>query len=172
MAEQLSAGARTTVTMVVLALLLAVGAVWGWSAVTEPFPGKTEPEVCTMVDIAEGERVFPEQVTVSVLNAGERSGLAGDVMGKLANQGFDQGELGNAPDDADIARAQIWSDEPDNPAVRLVRSRLGKKVPVLARSSAFPGVVVVVGDKFDKLRKGRQSVAAAAPARVCGPVVE
>lgn len=171
MAEPLSPSVRSALTLGVLGLLLVVSAVWGWSAVTEPFPGKAEAPTCVLTDIEEGEKVFPEQVTVSVLNAGTREGLAGRIMTLLEDQGFHAGDRANAPRDADVRRVQIWAEDPKNPAVRLVRSRLGGKVRVFGRDSSAAGVVVVVGDRFRQLVQGPRSVVARADARICSPSV-
>ncbi len=38
----MSAGLRSALTLAVLALLVLVGALWGWAAFTEPFP-ETSP---------------------------------------------------------------------------------------------------------------------------------
>ena len=44
---------------------------------TEPFPGKVDPPICVDTTYAAGERIYPQDVTVSVLNASRREGLAG-----------------------------------------------------------------------------------------------
>ena len=41
---------------------MLVATVWGWNALTQPFPKNTPPPDCVQTKIAAGERVFPEQV--------------------------------------------------------------------------------------------------------------
>jgi hypothetical protein len=66
---------RSLVTLATLGVLLFVAAVWGWAALTEPFPSNEE-SVCVDQSFEAGEKVKPADVTVSVLNAGTRNGLA------------------------------------------------------------------------------------------------
>jgi hypothetical protein len=162
---------RTASTLVALAALLVVGLAWGWSAATSPLPESTSstPDGCTPIEVAAGEEVYPDQVLVSVLNAGSKDGLAQSTMQLLVDQGFGFGERGNAADGTEVARAVIWTDDPDGPATRLVASWLGKGVEITTGETTAPGVVVVVGDRFKKLAKGRKSITAEADATLCGP---
>jgi len=160
---------RTAVTLAVLGVLLVVGAVVGWRSLTAPLPGRTEPPVCVDTDYQQGDDLYPSQVVVSVLNAGERAGLAGRTMGQLVDQGFVQGTSGNAPDGSKVQRVQIWAADTDSPAVDLLKTRLGKRVKVVRYTSDLPGVVVVVGDRFDQPSKGPKSVRVRSDATVCSP---
>lgn len=162
---------RTVTTLAVLAGLLVVGLAWGWSAATSPLPesSSSTPDGCTPIEIAAGEEVYPDQVLVSVLNAGSKDGLASSTMQLLVDQGFGFGERGNAADGTEVARVAIWTDEPDSPATRLVASWLGKNVQITSGETGAPGVVVVVGDRFKKLAKGRASVTAESATTLCGP---
>lgn len=163
-------GARTAATVTVLLVVLLVGASWGWSALTQPFPGKVDVPTCVDRTVASGEKLYPDEVVVSVLNAGRREGLAGRTMQLLTDQGFGRGDSGNAPKGSDVTVAEIWADDPGNPAVQLVASRFGKRVKVVKHdTSTVAGVVVVVGDGFKKLRKGKTQVTAGSDAQVCGP---
>ena len=162
---------RTTLTLAVLVGLLLFGVTYGFSAVTEPFPNRAEPPVCTEVAIDQGEKIFPEQVTVSVLNAGSRSGLAGRTMSQLAGVGFGRGDALDAPDDTEVRRVEIWTDEPNNPDVRLVATYLGTDPPIVRRDTVAVGVNVVVGDRFDELRKGRKGFKAKQDTSICSPPV-
>jgi hypothetical protein len=164
-------GARSAVTIAVLGTLLAIGAAWGWKAATKPFPGKAEAAACVTQAIQRGEKVYPDQVVVSVFNAGNREGLAGRTMGLLVDEGFREGESGNAPKRARVARAEIWTSSPKSPAVALVASRLGPGTKIVRRTTAGPGVVVVVGDGFTRLSKGRQLVVARQDTEICSPPV-
>ena len=168
----LSAGARTAITMVVLLVVLAAGAAWGFNAAFAPFPGKVQSPLCVPRTVAKGARVFPADVTVSVYNAGTREGLAGRVMQELTDAGFRAGVDANAKPGTKVAKAQIWARDPRNPAVVLVAGRLGPHTRVVRKAALGPGVNVVVGDEFRKVVKGHRAVVAAKDATICSPPVE
>ncbi|WP_435747645.1 LytR C-terminal domain-containing protein [Nocardioides sp. SYSU DS0663] len=169
MAGRLDDRLRTLLTMGLLLVLVVAGAAWGWSAATKPFPGRVEAPTCLETTITAGTRVFPDQVTVSVLNAGDREGLAGRTLGLFEDEGFGRGQTGNAPEDTEVAGAQVWTETPGSPAARLVASRLGKDVEVVRRDTTTAGVTVVVGDGFRKLVKGRKAVKARNDVTICSP---
>lgn len=160
---------KSLVTLIVLGLLLVVGAVWGWSSLTEPFPERAAPPVCVDRTFAAGEPVRRGDVTVSVWNAGTRNGLAGLTMELLVDAGFAEGKEGNAPKRTDVARAEIWTDQgAQHPAVQLVASHLGD-AEVVRRDEGAAGILVVVGDEFHGLTKGVGRVTARSDVEVCGP---
>ncbi|WP_134741001.1 LytR C-terminal domain-containing protein [Nocardioides sp. 503] len=163
---------RTAITLGVLALLLLLGVAWGWGAVTEPFTTSEEVPVCRPTDIPAETKVYPDQVTVSVANAGTREGLAGRTMQLFTEGGFGQGGISNAPDGTDVPFAEIWTDDPDNPAVRLVKSYLGKRAKVVRTESGLPGVNVIVGDDFVELAQGRKAVQSDQDSEICSPPAE
>lgn len=164
----MEAGARSLATLAGLGVLLVIAALWGWQAATQPFPGSTEPSACVVHSFAKGDKVRPGDVMVSVLNGGTRNGLAGLTMGLFTDVGFGDGKEANAPKNAEVKGAQIWTKNPRNPAVKLVASYL-KGVKVVARRGPGAGVTVVVGDDFKELAKGKQSVVVKQDAQVCGP---
>ena len=163
---------RSLLTLSVLGVLLVVGGMWGLSALTQPFPENAEPAVCVDVPFAEGEKISRSDVTVSVLNAGDRNGLAGFTMDLFVNAGFGQGEAGNTEDGVRVKKVQIWTDDPEHPAVRLVARQLGGAVKVVRREPSTAGVQVVVGDGFQKLVKGPRKIVARSDVDVCGPPPE
>ena len=158
---------RSLATLVVLGLVLVIAAIWGWTAVSEPFPERDGPPVCVDREVARGDQVTRRDVTVSVWNAGTRVGLAGLTMDLLVDAGFHEGSEGNTPGKRRVARAEIWTEEPGNPAVRLVASHLGN-VQIVKRADHAPGVLVVVGDGFDDLSAGRRAVTAQGEFSFCG----
>ena len=166
------ASARSAVTIVVLCSLLVVGAMWGWSEVTAPFPGKADAPICEDRAVSKGEKVYPSQVVVSVYNAGTRLGLAGRTMQLLTDQGFKEGDSGNAPEKSDVPVVQVWTPEPRNPAVQLVVSRLGKAHKIIKKESPGAGVTIVVGDGFRQLVKGPRFVVAKRDTTICTPVID
>jgi hypothetical protein len=163
---------RSVATLGVLLVLLLVGVSWGWSAVTAPLPETGDPPICDDVTVDEGDKIYPEQVTVSVLNAGTRDGLASQTMQALVGKGFVRGDNANAPSRADVAGAEIWTDDPESAAVALVASYLaenGKGVTIREQDPSELGVNVVVGDRFGKVVKGRKAVTARQATTVCSP---
>src|SRR3954471_21260073 len=124
--------------MGVLGLLLLIAGAWGWTAATEPLPGKVNSPVCVQQRIPAGTKIFPQDVTVSVYNAGTREGLARHTMALLTAEGFAEGRSGNAASKARVAKVQIWSLQPRSAAVQLGASRLGENMDIERRES--PGV--------------------------------
>ena len=165
---------RTAITMAALGVLLVVGVVVGWSKLTEPLPsldaGTDTQGPCTEETVPAGTKVLPSMVTVSVYNAGTRSGLADTTMTLLAERGFGRGDTGNAERTVAVKKAQVWAKDPRDPAARLVASWLGPQVRVVKAQPLGVGVTVVVGNRFpDKLVQGRKAVVARQGATICRP---
>ena len=147
---------RSAATMAVLAVLLLAGGGLGLVGGDRAVPGaRTTRPPAARTRVAEGEKVYPDQVTVSVLNAGTREGLADRTMSDLVDAGLDKGELGNAPDDTKVSGVEIWAEDLKNPAVKLVESFLGQgRRSWSAASAPLPGVNVVVGEEFPGVVRG------------------
>jgi hypothetical protein len=160
---------KTLLTLAVLTALLLVGVAWGWSAITSPLPEKAKTKACYPTQLQAGDRVSAPKVTVSVFNASDRVGLAERTMTAFEDQGFGPGNVGNAPKDADVLYAQVWSNDRSNPAVRLVASRLGPRAHVKDLHHGGPGIVVMVGPAFTKLVAGKSSVKVTSTATICSP---
>lgn len=161
----MTAGLKSALTLSVLALLVVVATLWGWSALTEPLPVEEEVPICRDTKVTAGTEVRREQVVVSVFNGSKRSGLAGATSGDLEERGFVPGKVGDAPDM--VGTSQIWTSEPDSPAVLLVRKQF-KKAKIVEGEALGPGVVVVVGGKFKALRtKQVESVVAESDSTFC-----
>jgi hypothetical protein len=163
---------RTAITLAALAVLLLVGVTWGWSQVSQPLPGKADAAICVPTSYAAGDELFVQDVTVSVLNASKREGLAGRTLQLFQDDGFAEGQTANAPEGTEVAVAEIWVTDPESPAAKLVRARLGQ-VPVREEpDNPAVGVTIVVGDGFGELRQGPESVLLKSDAVVCSPPVE
>lgn len=160
---------KSALTLVVLALLVVVGVSWGFAQVTEPFPGKVDAPICVDTSFAANERIYPQDVTVSVLNASKREGLASRTMEEFLSDGFAEGQTLNAPDQTSVTRVEIWTTDADNPAVLLVRSRLGQAEVLEKDDPGAAGIVVVVGDDFEETFEGRRSIVTDREIVVCGP---
>ena len=161
----MTAGLKTAITLAVLGLMVVVAAIWGWAALTEPFPEDEPVAICEDTAVSAGTEVRRDQVVVSVFNGSKRSGLAGATSAQLAERGFVAGDVGDAPTPA--ATTQIWAADPTNPAVALVQQQF-KKAKVVPGEEIGVGVVVVVGEKFKALKKQQvESVLAEADATYC-----
>ena len=145
----------TGVTLAVAAALLSIMAVWGYNAATAPIPDDSTASAgpgCPTEDQKVVEYVRRADVTVSVYNAGKKSGRAQATMDLLEAAGFKPGEVNNAPDGIDVVRAAVYTTETDDPEAELVALALGKKTQVIHSDDEFgPGIDVVIGDKFKAL---------------------
>jgi hypothetical protein len=170
--SSLSARLRTLTTLAVLAILLLAGVAWGWAQITEPFPGKVDAPICVDTSYAAGDELFVQEVTVSVLNASSREGLAGRTLADLEDAGFAGGQTANAPAGTALSTpAEIWVSDPDNPGAKLLRKHIGK-VPIRSDvASPAAGITLVVGDTFGELQEGPASLVLDADAVVCSPPV-
>lgn len=146
----------TAVSLVVATVVLCVMAVWGYHAATAPVPGDdttaSSGPTCPEEDQKVRKYVRRGEVTVSVYNSGKRSGRAQDTMDLLEAAGFKPGEVGNAPDGVEVARAVVYTTEGDDPAAQLVAQALGRNTAVERTDEELgPGIDVVIGDKFNRL---------------------
>ncbi len=161
----------TAVTLTVLVALLVVGAYVGWRALLTPLEeseGTTTSEPGCADGVARGDTVRTRDVTVSVYNAGTRSGLAGQTQEELAARGFIPGDLGNAPDDLSSVRVvRVLAETRRDPAAKLVALQFGRGTRVQASPDLGSGVEVIVGDKFKGLEKAPRKIRADAPGSGC-----
>jgi hypothetical protein len=146
----------SVLTMTVLVTLLVLGAFLGWRALSAPLPGDDEPEADAgprcKAGLAEGEIVRTRDITVSVYNAGTRSGLAGQTLDQLAGRGFLPGDISNAPTEyGDVRFARVLATSPNDPAARLVALQFGPNTAVQVAPDLGPGVEVLVGDDLGGL---------------------
>lgn len=169
--------ARSAITLAVLGVILVVFLVWGWNATTAPLPGlggdsaaEDDGPVCTSRAVKKGDKIKPVDVTVSILNATPQDGLAAKTMRQFTARGFGDGELGNAPAEHDILGVAIVTDDPHSPAVRLVGTYLGTKPRIVEGKQHALGVVVIIGEDFNKLRRGAKSVTVRRDGKICSPI--
>jgi hypothetical protein len=147
------------ITFLVLFAILAFGAVAGWRALSSPVPGSdatsssNEPSCRAGLDA--GDVVRTGDVTVSVFNAGTRSGLADQTLGELTARGFIAGEVGNAPGDVgDVRFVRVLAPSKNDPAAQLVARQFGARTLVQPNKEDLgPGVDIIVGDRFPGLVK-------------------
>ena len=147
----------TGITLVSLVVVVCIMAVWGFHALTAPIKDDTTATPSSASTCTSGEKTVTKyvrrgDVTVSVFNAGERSGRAQQTMDLFEHAGFKVGEVSNAPDGIKVDRAVVYSTKTDDPAAELVAKALGKKTQVVHSDDELgPGVDVVIGDKFKRL---------------------
>lgn len=147
---------KSAATLGVLAMLCMIGLLLGVRAVTADLPTdsliKDPPPACEARTIEKGGTVAATDILVSVYNAGSRAGLASKTMSQLQERGFATGESGNAPKGTPVRHAQVWTEDPTNPAALIVARQFGRETKVVKGKPVLGiGVVVVVGDTFDKL---------------------
>lgn len=160
--------AKTSATLAVLTLLLILGVSKGLEAVSEPFPENVDPPICVDSPTEPGDILRPGGITVSVLNASGRQGLAQTTLDQLEKQGFARGQFSNVTDE-DVPSAQIWSPAGNTAAVRLVVSYLGGDVKIINRDATAAGITIVLGDRFPGVRPGRAQAKVTSSGSVCSP---
>lgn len=150
-------GLTTAVTLVVAAGVLVLMAAWGYGALTAPVEDDatttaTAGPTCPAEDQTITKFVRRGDVTVSVFNAGEKSGRAQETMDLLEEAGFKVGEVNNAPDGVEVEKAAVYTTRGDDPDAQLVALALGKRTQVVRSDEELgPGVDVIVGDRFKRL---------------------
>lgn len=161
-------------TLVLLLGLMVGGVSWGWAQMTKPFPGKVDPPICVDTEYQAGDELYVQDITVSVLNASTREGLAGRTLSELEDAGFARGQTGNAPAGTSLkGPAEIWVRQAGDPAGALLRRWIGGKVSVVERpDNPAAGVTLVVGNRFGEVQEGPASLTVEQPAMVCGPPVQ
>lgn len=163
----------TATTMVVLLLILLVGAFIGWRTLSAPFPGdddsKTSVKPKCVKGLKRGQLVHSDEVTVSVYNAGTRSGLAGTTLQQLLSRDFIPGDVGNAPGNlSGVQFVRVLSPTKNDPAARLVAQQFGPHTALqVSHADLGPGVEVVVGDRFIGLKKAPKQLRARAAGSGC-----
>jgi len=148
----------TAVTLLVLVGLVGVGGYYGYKALFAPVEDDAvtaSPGGRSCEDgLRKGETVRTRDVTVTVLNAGSRSGLAGQVQERLVGRGFLAGTTDNAPDGTSVRFVRVLAPSKKDPAARLVAAQFGKGTYIQrSRDDLGPGVDVIVGDRFRGLAK-------------------
>lgn len=165
---------HSAITMVVLVVLCLFGLFFGVQALTQPLPDgplvANPSSNCSPRVVNEGERITRADVLVSVFNATNEGGLARETLSQLSQRGFGSGSDGNV--EADVKYAQIWANEEHDPAALLVLQQFGPRarLKVGQDTTIGPGVVVVVGEQFERLSPGPRSVRAPYDTEVCSPL--
>jgi hypothetical protein len=166
----------SAITLLVLVALLVVGVMVGVKALFAPLPkdpdaAGTPSPTCSEKVVKKGQRLRSTQVVVSVYNGGTRAGLADTTMQALANRGFKQGEVGNAPAATRVNNVRVYASARNDQAANLVARQFGRATKITVSDIDLgPGVDVVVGNGFDKLAKARRVIVAQKASSVCVPL--
>lgn len=164
----------TGVTLLVLCGVLGLGFLLGYQSLFSPLPksvASSQPSSsCTSAPIR-NSRLRASAVQVSVFNAGDRSGLAGDTLVRLTKRGFRPGDVGNAPTGTKVRRVQVWATTAKDPAAVLVARQFGKKTAIrVTTQNLGPGVDLIIGNKLHRLaKKAPRSVRVIGNQKVCLP---
>ena len=162
------------ITLGVLGVLLSSPRVWGWTPPPSRSRRRSTARSASTPRSPQGEKVFPQQVTVSVYNAGTREGLAGRTMQQLTDAGFAEGDSGNAAQRQGRRASRSGPPTPQSPAVQLVASRLGEDVEIVERRDG-PGLGVTVRRRRRVRATSSRDSARSRPtadAEICSPPVD
>ena len=160
----------SAVTLLSLLAVLVVFALIGWNTLTAPGPwdGDAASSDECIPGLAKGDLVRTTDITVSVYNAGTRTGLASQTQEELTARGFLPGDIGNAPEDLESVReVKVLARSKDDPAAGLVARQFAPGLTPTPHEDIGSGVEVVVGDKFDGLAKAPRRMRAQAAGSGC-----
>ncbi len=159
---------RTAITLVLLVGVLFGMLLFGWNAASKPFPRVASAGPTCQTEKVKKE-IFRREVTVSVYNDSKRSGLADKTLAELERRAFRPGDVANAPDGIKVSYVQVLSTDENDPAAQLVANQFKPPATVVQANDEYgPGVDVILGPKFKKLRKaGPKSLKLDTPIRSC-----
>ena len=135
-------------------------------ASTEPFPEDEPVAICEDTTLPAGPEVRRDQVVVSVFNGSKRSGLAGRHHAPSSPSAASS----RAPSATPRCPRPPPRSGPPSPTTRRSCwcSGSSRRAKVVQGDELGPGVVVVVGEKFQSLKKKQvESVVAEADATLC-----
>lgn len=155
----------SAVALAVTAVIVVIMAIWGFNSATAPIeddsfgstPVDNSVETCAPGQVQTIVKFLrTDQVVVSVYNAGKKKGHAFATLNLLENRGFKPGDVGDATDTT-VQFAQIHAKQADVTEANLVALSFGKSATVVIddeKDLKGPGVNVIIGDKFRKLKAG------------------
>jgi hypothetical protein len=147
-------GAARGLTMLVAAVIFVFGGLTGFRLLTSSADTADPAPTCTDKTIRKGDKLNSNAVKVNVYNASSRSGLANRVTINLQTNGFLGGTIGNSESATKPGRVAILTDDKTDPRVRLVAKQFVDKVTYAKPDvQVADGVVVIVGDHYQGLRK-------------------
>jgi hypothetical protein len=145
---------KTPITMLILLGILLGAAYYGWKTITagdDDQPDAQDPtsgECSRTAVYKKGTKFRSSGITVNVYNAGAVTGLAGDTLQALAENGFQRGQVDNAPAGVSATNVTVLTTTRRAPQAELVAEQFKGNVKVRTGDVTRPGVMVVVGDEF------------------------
>lgn len=140
--------------MLVLLGVLLGAAYYGWQTIISPDeeskatgPTNTGPKCTKHVKFKKGQLIRAKDILVNVYNAGTTSGLAGETLNALGDNGFKPGVADNAPSNMAASNVTILGDR-TSPEVRLVSRQFRGPVKITKGPALAAGIDVVVGQRF------------------------
>ncbi|WP_370617269.1 LytR C-terminal domain-containing protein [Mumia sp. Pv 4-285] len=168
-------GLRTFLTLSVLTAVLIGGTYYGVRLLFADAPELPDADAvssCRNRTLEPGEQLATNQVSVNVLNAGGRSGMANRTMINLEGIGFIRGTVGNAPADTRIANVRVVARDPKRADARLVGAQFKGKVQYTKGTPEDEAsVAVYIGSGFKGMKKTPvPAVKAKTRFTMCAPV--
>ncbi len=155
---------RTPITMLVLLGVLLGAAYYGWQTIVSPdeeskatSPTATNPTCTKHVKFKKGQLIRGRDIVVNVYNAGTTSGLAGETLNTLEDNGFKAGVAENAPTNLAVFNVTVLGDR-SSPEVRLISRQFRGPVKVDKGPALAAGVDVVVGQNFRAVNDNAKTV--------------
>lgn len=155
-------GIKGPITGFVLLAIVVYATYWGWSAAFGDEPAAVPTLGCPTTVVPTGGAttgagpsapdqanplvLLPSGMTVNVLNASERRGLAANTAAGLRDLGFNIGEVANSSQPI-ATSAEIRASAVDDPQVLLLQQYV-PGATVVADGRPDASVDLVVGDKF------------------------
>jgi len=166
--------ARRALTLGAASVLFVGGLFVGFQLLTSKTAKVASAATCTPRTVDQGAKLTSNLVTVNVFNASNRSGLANRVEINLQRNGFLAGQIGNSTSAAKPDTVAILTNDRTDPRVALVAAEFVDKVTYVQPDVVVDeGVIVVVGDHFNGLRKKPPvAINAARAVTMCVPVVQ
>jgi hypothetical protein len=162
--REISRFIKTPLTLLALTAIVVFGGVWGYQNATAQIPARP-PEPCVMTDV--GGKLTPNHVTLRVLNAGLRGGLAKRVSSAMRSYGFNILKVNNT--DQRLTNTVIVGNSASDPEVILVAGFF-KNATRQGDGRVDHVVDVLLGDDYaGRLTNPKQSVAVSGP--VCLPTI-
>lgn len=156
---------RALTVLGVLAVITVGLVVWAWGRGPAPQPAAGPVATPCPTGSAALAALAPRSVSVRVLNATNRTGLAGSVASQLKARGFGVSGVGNTG--PITAPAEVRYGPAGQAAAALVaRQVTGAKLVADGRSGA--GVDLVLGNAFGQLAPAGQTATASGGARPAG----
>lgn len=118
---------------------------YGVSLATEPAATAKPVATCERQQLAEGEELTSNLVTVAVYNASDRAGLAATVRTSMINRGFMVDTVGNSPSKVVPTNIAILVNDKDDPRAKLIAEQFKGDIEYAPSDiDTKPGVIPIL----------------------------